>query len=289
MSDTQFAGFRLYGITGSLLMLVGLGLFLSYAVKLLFGTPGIPDVGEVGMYFAATGGAMVVAIGYALRRTRHDVTAAKALAVPVGTGFALWATMRLLAAAFSPEMAASAGPLLYVEVVFFSTASAVFFLSALNEKKAFRIHFMNLNRGVMATHNYVMVWLMMLTLSNGMVPLGLIIWEATSPGATGLTGTGAQIMFTAFLIGPVIGAALYPFTGMSRLMGLMHVPWMVAALVLYQYLQTDTGWRTAETWFDYWAYAGFATAATSLVVDILDVVRFMVGDRKHQWEVPSAI
>jgi hypothetical protein len=286
--DTQFAGYRLYGVTGALLSLVGLAVFSVYAVKLLLGTDGLPGIGEQGHYLAATGAAMIVALGMALRRAGRNIDAAKLLAVPVGVGFGLWALMRLLVAAYSPEMSTAAGPLLYVEVILFSVLSATFVLAQRNEKGAFRKNFMSLNKGVLSTYSYVFIWVSILMLSNGVAPAVLLIWEAMSPGATGLTGVAAPVMLTAFLLGPIIGAAVYPFTGMSRLMGLMHAPWLIAALVLYQ--QTNVGgvWQTPETIFDYWVYAALTTAILSLAIDILDVVRYAMGDKNPLWEVPSA-
>ena len=288
MSDTQFAGYRLYGVTGGLLMLVGLALFFVYVAKLVGFSGGLEGVDELGQYLTATGAAMVATFGYALRRARHDVGAATAIAVPVGTGFALWALMRLLASAYSPEMMVAAGPLLYGEVILFSTLAAVFMLARFNEKGVFRRHFMNLNKGVMATYSYVFVWVSLLMLSNVVAPVALLTWEAVSPGATGLTGVAAPFMVTVFMLGPIIGAVIYPVTGMSRLMGLMHAPWILAALVLYQQAHQGGVWQTPETIFDYWVYAALTTAVLSLIIDALDVARYLLGERKQLWDVPTA-
>jgi len=81
---------------------------------------------------------------------------------------------------------------------------------------------------------------------------------------------------------------IYPVTGMSRLMGLMHAPWILAALVLYQQAHQGGAWQTPETIFDYWVYVALTTAVLSLVIDALDVVRYLIGERKQLWDVPSA-
>ena len=288
MSDTRFAGFRLYGVTGALLALGGLAIFSVYAAKLLLGTGGLPGISEQGHYLAASGAAMIVALGLALRRARQDVTAATLLAVPVGVGFALWSFIRLLVAAYSPEISAAAGPLLYVEVILFAAIAATFMLAARNEKGAFRRNFVALNKGVMATYSYVYAWVSVLMLSNMVAPGALLVWEAVSPGATGMTGIAAPFMFTVFWLGPIIGAVIYPYTGMSRLMGLIHAPWILAAFVLYQQANVNGVWQTPETIFDYWVYAALTTAVLSLIIDILDVVRYVLGDRKQLWDVPAA-
>ncbi len=288
MNDTQFAAFRLYGLVGLALMLTGGALFGSYILSLLRGMPGVLEIGETGSYFVATGAAMVFAVGYLLRTVRHNLSAAQAVAVPIGTGFALWALARLLAAAYSPEVAATVGPLLYVETLLFATMAAVMMLSARNEKGVFRTQFMNLNKGVLATYSYVYAWVSVLMLSNMVAPAALLVWEAVSPGATGITGVAAPFMLTVFWLGPIIGAVLYPVTGMSRLMGLIHAPWYLAAWVLYQQAHVNGVWQTPETIFDYWVYAALTTAILSLIIDTLDVVRYTFGDRKKLWDVPSA-
>jgi len=279
-----FAARKLYAVTGAGLFLAGLGLFLAYGFVMATGELLLPTLGHTAHYFIATGGAGIAAWGVALFLSRRHVAAAKTLAGATAFGFGLFALMRLAAAVGSPEMAASAGALLYVETVLFALLMAVFACARLNIKGAFIKNFMALNSGILSGPWYVLIWVSLLMLSNAVAPMGFLLAEALNPGSTGAFGPAAAVMTTAFLVGPFIGAIIYPYTGMSRLMGLMHAPWLIAVFVLYGAVSSPSGFMSPVTWFDTWLYAALATGIASLVIDALDVARYLIGQRRPVWK-----
>ena len=69
-------------------------------------------------------------------------------------------------------------------------------------------------------------------------------------------------------------------TGFSRLVGLGHAPW----LPLVYFLWTRLGEIPPGDLFGLWARALIVLNIASLVVDTIDVVRYLAGDRKEMVE-----
>ncbi len=68
----------------------------------------------------------------------------------------------------------------------------------------------------------VQLWLMVLAMSNMMAPLFY------------LDHREAQVMFIATMLSFAIGVIMYKAQGMTRLMGLMHTPWLIAVFFLWK-------------------------------------------------------
>jgi hypothetical protein len=70
--------------------------------------------------------------------------------------------------------------------------------------------------------------------------------------------------------------ALFGLTGFNRLLGLSHVLWWTPLLV---YLARQRPRLVAHTTFSRWVGILLATIALSLILDYLDVARYLFGDR----------
>lgn len=71
-------------------------------------------------------------------------------------------------------------------------------------------------------------------------------------------------------------SALYHFSGYNRFLGLGHVLfWTPLVLYLYRRLSRMVGPRLYETWIR----VLLATNGVSLVIDYVDVLRYLMGDR----------
>lgn len=70
--------------------------------------------------------------------------------------------------------------------------------------------------------------------------------------------------------------ALFEWNGYNRLLGLSHVVWWTPLLV--HLWRRGVPLRRARR-VDRWLAALFATNAISLVIDYVDVVRYLLGDR----------
>ena len=86
----------------------------------------------------------------------------------------------------------------------------------------------------------------------------------------------AKIMLSATIIGFIIGAFLYNAQGMTKLMGLMHTPWLIAVYFLIRSLSTTSMDET----FGIWIRVALLLTSLSLILDIRDVVKYVMGDRE---------
>jgi hypothetical protein len=86
----------------------------------------------------------------------------------------------------------------------------------------------------------------------------------------------ARFVLAAWIGNAITMGQLFEWNGYNRLLGLSHVLWWTPLLWLL--------WRTRSDWpkagpARAWLLALFATNATSLVIDYVDVVRYLLGDR----------
>jgi len=112
-------------------------------------------------------------------------------------------------------------------------------------------------------------------------PLWLVIWV----GWLGLVNMAsvafwreieARWVFAAFVAAFVLMAVLFESKGYSRLLGLPHViVWTPLLIYLYRRLSKVIGPRLFETWLR----VLLATNGVSLVIDYVDVLRYLLGDR----------
>lgn len=85
----------------------------------------------------------------------------------------------------------------------------------------------------------------------------------------------ARWALAAFLAAMVLMSTLFAVNGFNRLLGLAHVVFWTP-LVLY--LVRERRWLESGT-FRMWITTLIATDGLSLVVDYLDVFRYLLGDR----------
>ncbi len=108
----------------------------------------------------------------------------------------------------------------------------------------------------------IKIWLMALVISNFIAPLLF------------LDRLEAKVMIVMSLVAMVMGMIIFKIYGMKRLLGLMHLPWLIALyFLLTKLLETGivdnyTGWVALATTF----------TMISLAIDIVDVIRFALGD-----------
>ena len=86
----------------------------------------------------------------------------------------------------------------------------------------------------------------------------------------------ARVVLAVFLVNLLFMSVLHAWVGYERLLGLSHVLLWTPLLV---YLWRSGALHGAEDWFRRWARVLFATNAASLVVDYVDVVRYLLGER----------
>ena len=123
--------------------------------------------------------------------------------------------------------------------------------------------FIKFNKGVMRAPIYVRLWLMLLVFSNLIVPLFY------------LHRVEAQVVLGAFLASVILMTGLTGLSGFTRLIGLGHISW----LPLLYFLWTRLDQIPSDEVFGGWIRVLIGLNAISLVIDGVDVLRYIAGDR----------
>jgi hypothetical protein len=109
----------------------------------------------------------------------------------------------------------------------------------------------------------VQAWLMVLGLSNMMVPLFF------------LGRFEAQVMLGTTILSFGLGVVLFKIQGMTKLLGLMHAPWIAPAyLIIRNFSSIDT-----VDFYTVWMGAALVLTCISLLIDAVDVMKYIAGER----------
>lgn len=108
------------------------------------------------------------------------------------------------------------------------------------------------------------VWLWMLVVAHGIIPL----WF--------LDHLEAWVAMGALHGGFLLGVVLFKRYGFTRLLGLMHAPWIALLILL---------WGTMDQVpvsdpFGLWMRTVFVLDVIALAFDTKDVIKYFAGDRK---------
>ncbi len=123
--------------------------------------------------------------------------------------------------------------------------------------------FLRFHRGLLGMPPHWRLWLGMLVGANLVVPLFF------------LEHVEAQATIAALLISMTLMIALTARFGFSRILGLGHVAW----LPLLAFLIGRVTEVPSTTGFGLWLRTVIVLDAISLVLDAVDVIRFLRGDR----------
>ena len=125
--------------------------------------------------------------------------------------------------------------------------------------------FIKFNRGIMQMPLHWRLWLALLITANLIVPLFFI------------GRLEAQVVIGALLGSMILMTILTGFTGFTRLLGLGHIFW----IPLLYFLWTRLGQIPADSAFGVWIRVLMTLNAVSLVIDAVDVTRYIAGDREE--------
>ncbi len=123
--------------------------------------------------------------------------------------------------------------------------------------------FIKFNKGVMKLPLPWRLWNLLLASVNMVVPLFF------------LDHVEARYVLAAMLAGVMLMTLLTGLSGFSRLLGLGHLPWIPLLYVLWARL----GYIPAVDPFGIWLRVLIILNLISLVIDAIDVVRYIGGDR----------
>jgi hypothetical protein len=113
-----------------------------------------------------------------------------------------------------------------------------------------------------------LAWIAALMIVNMIVPLFFI------------TSLEAKAILAAFMLGALLQTAIFSRKGFVRLLGLGHIAWIPLAVWLW--IRFEAG--SSEGIFSYWLVAVIVLNTTSLMIDVVDVARYVRGERTPQVE-----
>ena len=113
--------------------------------------------------------------------------------------------------------------------------------------------------GAWAMPPLVRAWLAILITTNGILPLWFIHELA------------AQIALLAVFSGSMIAFAMCAITGFNRYLGLMHGPWIA---IVYVNCFTLCQRSDLDPNFKNWLIASLLFSGISLIIDVIDVVKY---------------
>lgn len=125
--------------------------------------------------------------------------------------------------------------------------------------------FIKFNKGIVKMPVHWQLWLVLLVTVNLVVPLFF------------LDRVEAKIIVGALLASALFMTILTGVSGFSRLLGLGHIFW----IPLLYFLWLRLGQIPADDFFGIWVRALITLNAASLVLDFVDVARYIAGDREE--------
>jgi hypothetical protein len=109
------------------------------------------------------------------------------------------------------------------------------------------------------------IWMMLLMAVNMIVPFFF------------LDQIEARVVLVTMIVSAALMMAMTEKFGFTRILGLGHIPW----IPLVVYLWTRLGEHPADQPFGLWIRLVMVLNSLSLVIDIVDVARYIRGDRER--------
>ncbi len=125
--------------------------------------------------------------------------------------------------------------------------------------------FIEFNKGIMKMPLPWRLWLMLLVTLNLVVPLFF------------LHRLEARLVLGALLVSMTLMTILTGAFGFTRILGLGHIFW----LPLLCFLWIRLSYVPAEDFFGLWIRVLFTLNVVSLLLDAIDVTRYIAGDRQE--------
>ncbi len=125
--------------------------------------------------------------------------------------------------------------------------------------------FIKFNLGMIRSPLRVRLWLMLLLAANLAAPLFF------------LDRTEAQVVLLAFVASFGVATLLTGLTGFTRLLGMSHVFWI--PMIIWFWTRLDQ--IPSDDAFGVWIRVLIAVNMISLLIDAVDVVRYLAGDREE--------
>ncbi len=123
--------------------------------------------------------------------------------------------------------------------------------------------FIKFNKGMMKMPFHWQLWLVLLLTVNLIVPFFYI------------DRVEAQVVIAVLVASFVLSTILTSRVGFTRLLGLGHILWVPLLWFLWTHLEQNP----PDDFFGIWIRTLMTLNAMSLVIDAVDVIRYIAGDR----------
>ncbi len=114
-------------------------------------------------------------------------------------------------------------------------------------------------------------WVMLLMMVNMVIPL---FYLGTLEG---------KVVLGGFVLGALLQGGIFSAKGFVRLLGIGHIVWV--PMVAWLWTRLDAA--PASTLFRYWLLATIVLVSLSLLIDAVDVIRYLRGERDPYLETPA--
>lgn len=128
--------------------------------------------------------------------------------------------------------------------------------------------FIKFNKGILRMPLHWQLWVMLLVAVNLIVPLFFI------------DRLEAQVVVGTLFGSMILMTLLTGFSGFTRLLGLGHFLWFP----LLYFLSTRLSHYPSDDIYGIWIRVLMTLNAVALVIDVIDVIRYLAGDRKETIE-----
>jgi hypothetical protein len=125
--------------------------------------------------------------------------------------------------------------------------------------------FIKFNKGMMKMPFHWQLWLVLLLTVNLIVPFFYI------------DRVEAQVVLAVLVASFVLSTILTARVGFTRLLGLGHILWVPLLWFLWTHLEQNP----PDDFFGIWIRTLMTLNAMSLVIDAVDVIRYIAGDREE--------
>jgi hypothetical protein len=124
--------------------------------------------------------------------------------------------------------------------------------------------FVGFNKGILAMPKTWLVWTILLVSANLVSPWFFL-------------GTlEAAIVLAGFILSLTLMIILYARYGFVRLLGLGHTPWLLMVPWIWSLLDQA---KAGEPFY-YWLLTVVVLDSVSLIIDVVDAIRYWLGERK---------
>ena len=131
--------------------------------------------------------------------------------------------------------------------------------------------FIKFNKGMMKIPIHWRLWLALLVIVNFVIPLFF------------LNRLEAQVVAGTLIASVILMTGLTALSGFTRLLGLGHILWIPLLYFLWMRLEQNP----VDDLFGLWLRVLMIINAASLIIDVIDVGRYIAGDRSETVEALS--